>query len=158
MKVSVKKGLSYGTTTGVITTLALLLGLYSASAPRNVILAGILTIAFADAFSDGLGIHISEESENVHPHRTVWESTLATVFTKMILGLSFVVPVVFFTLNTAIVLDVVWGSLVLTVVSYQVARKNEQNTVSMMVEHLGIALMVIVGSLLIGKVIHLLIK
>jgi len=32
---------------------------------KGVVIAGILTIAIVDAFSDGLGIHISEESEKV---------------------------------------------------------------------------------------------
>jgi len=32
----------------------------------------VLTIAIADAFSDALGIHVSEESENRHTHREIW--------------------------------------------------------------------------------------
>jgi hypothetical protein len=40
-----------------------------------VILGGILTIAIADAFSDALGIHLSEESEKIQSGKEIWEST-----------------------------------------------------------------------------------
>ena len=64
MNTSLKKGFSYGTTSEIITTLGLLIGLSSSTNSKGIILTGILIIAFADAFSDGLGMLVSEESEN----------------------------------------------------------------------------------------------
>jgi len=66
MKHSVKVGFSFGITSAVITTLGLMVGLYSSTNSRLVVVGGILMIAIADAFSDSLGIHISEESEGRH--------------------------------------------------------------------------------------------
>ena len=78
MKHSKKIGISFGLTSGLITTLGLMTGLYSGTNSKLVVIGGILTIAFADSLSDSLGIHISEESENKHTHKEIWESTFFT--------------------------------------------------------------------------------
>ena len=53
------------------------------------------TIAIADAFSDALGIHVAEESKNIHTTRQIWDATLATFMTKFFFSLTFVIPVIF---------------------------------------------------------------
>lgn len=158
MKVSLKKGLSYGTTSGVITSLGLLIGLASSSSSKTIILAGLLTIAFADAFSDGLGIHISEESEGRFSDRSIWESTISTVVAKMTLGLSFIIPLLFLPIFTAIVLDFIWGFTVLVYLSYIIAKQNKEKIRSVLIEHIGLAIFVVIGSFAIGKLISLYFK
>ena len=66
MKHSVKTGFTFGLTSGIITTLGLMVGLHSGTHSPRAVIGGILTIAIADAFSDALGIHLSEESRNIH--------------------------------------------------------------------------------------------
>ena len=107
MKDSIKTGLCFGLTSAIITTLGLIVGLHSFSGSKMVIIGGIFTIAIADAFSDALGIHVSEEAENVHSTREVWESTFITFLTKFFFALTFMVPVLVFKLSTAILLSVV---------------------------------------------------
>jgi len=158
MNVSIKKGLSYGTTSGVITSLGLLIGLYSSDSSRVVIVAGLLTIAFADALSDGLGMHISEESENHKTVREIWEATISTVVAKMVLGLSFVVAVLILPLPVAIVVDVIYGLLSLALLSYKIARQNGEKARVVLIEHVGLAIFVILGSYIIGNLINLYFK
>lgn len=158
MKSSIKKGLSYGMTSGVITSLGLLIGLYSTTESKDVILAGLLTIAFADAFSDGLGIHISEESSDHSTKREVWEATIATVVSKMVLGLSFIAPILFLNLNLAVTVDFIWGFLALITLSYVVAKQNKDKINSVIFEHTGLAIFVVIGSYLIGSLIDKFIK
>ena len=62
MKNSLKKGYSFGLTSGIITTLGLIVGLNSSTGSKLVVIGGIITIAIADAMSDALGMHISQES------------------------------------------------------------------------------------------------
>jgi len=72
MKDSMRTGISFGLTSAVITTLGLMVGLHSGTHSKIVVLAGVLTIAIADAFSDALGIHVSEEADNTRTARQVW--------------------------------------------------------------------------------------
>lgn len=66
MKNSWRTGFCFGLTSGIITTLGLMVGLNSGTYSALVVAGGVVTIAIADAFSDALGIHIAKESENHH--------------------------------------------------------------------------------------------
>ncbi len=154
MNHSLKTGLSFGLTSGVITTLGLLVGLHSGTRSTAVVIGGILTIAIADAFSDALGIHVSEESENVHSRREIWESTLATFFSKFLFALTFLVPVFIFELGTAVIVSIVWGLGVLAILSYRLARSQKARVVDVVGEHLFIALVVIAVTHVVGNWIY----
>ncbi len=54
------------------------------------------------------------------------------------------------TLGLAVMASVVWGMLVITVLSYFIARVQEASPIAIIVEHLAIALLVVVLSHLIG--------
>ena len=150
MKESLKTGISFGLTSGVITTLGLMVGLHSGTHSKLAVLGGILTIAVADAFSDALGIHISEESENVHTKKEIWAATISTFLSKFIFALSFLIPVFLFELSMAILVSVVWGLIVLTVLSYKIAISQETKVWRVIGEHISIALAVIIITHLIG--------
>ncbi|MBT4804936.1 hypothetical protein HON71_02075 [Candidatus Woesearchaeota archaeon] len=150
MKGSLKTGFSFGLTSGVITTLGLMVGLNAGTHSKLVVLGGILTIAVADAFSDALGIHMSEESDKNTTHKQVWESTFAAFFAKFIIALTFVVPVLLFELLTAVIVAVVWGFLLLVILNYYLARKNQHSTWKMIFEHLLIAIVVIIITHFVG--------
>lgn len=72
LRKSMRTGASFGLTSGVITTLGLMIGLNAGTHSVPVVVGGILTIAIADALSDALGIHIAEESKNSHSAREIW--------------------------------------------------------------------------------------
>ncbi|MBA7556469.1 hypothetical protein ES705_49177 [subsurface metagenome] len=103
-----------------------------------------MTIAIADAFSDALGIHVSEESENKHTAKEIWESTIATFLSKFVFALTFIVPVLLFPLATAIIVSVVWGLSLLGLFSFYIAKEQEIRPWKVVIEHLGIALVVII--------------
>jgi len=150
VKHSLKVGFSFGLTSGIITTLGLMVGLHSGTHSKLIVIGGILTIAVADAFSDALGIHISEESENRHITKEIWESTVATFLAKFIIALTFLVPVLLLELSTAIVISIIWGLLVLSLVSYRIARGQNANPWKVVGEHFIIALIVIVTTHYLG--------
>ncbi len=143
MKASWKTGLSFGLTSGVITTLGLMVGLHSGTHSRAIVVGGILTIAIADAMSDAVGIHVSEESTNSGPTSHVWEATVATFIAKFAIAATFVVPVLISPLDRAIVISVVWGLLLLAILSFFVARAQAIPPWKVISEHLLIALCVV---------------
>jgi VIT1/CCC1 family predicted Fe2+/Mn2+ transporter len=143
MKNSLRKGISFGLTSAVITTLGLMVGLHSGTHSKMVVIAGILTIAIADAFSDALGIHVSEEAENKHTVKQIWGATIATFLTKFLFAISFMVPVLFLCLSNAIIVSLIWGMSILFVLSYIIARSQGEPPFKIIGEHLMIALVVI---------------
>ena len=151
MKASWTTGLSFGLTSGVITTLGLIVGLHSGTHSRMVIIGGILTIAVSDAMSDALGIHISEEARNKGSARHVWEATLATFLSKFVIAVTFLIPVVLYQLNHAIVISVIWGFLLLTTLSYLVAVAQAMTPWRAIVEHVIIASLVVAITYAIGN-------
>ncbi|MDW8044915.1 MAG: hypothetical protein RMJ31_03980 [Nitrososphaerota archaeon] len=150
MRHPLKTGFSFGSTSGIITTVGLIVGLHSGTHSTLPILGGVVTIAIADALSDALGIHISEESENKHSSKEVWESTISTFFFKFIFTLTFVVPILLFQLSIAIVVSVIWGLSLLSFFSYQIAKERKVKPWRVVIEHLIIALVVIVITHYIG--------
>ncbi len=150
MKHSIQVGLSFGLTSGVITTIGLMVGVYSGTHSSVAVIASILTIAIADAMSDALGIHIAEESENVHTKKEVWVATLTTFFAKFLVSSTFLIPLFLAELKTAVIINIIWGTAIMVVYNYIIGKKQEQSTWGVIFEHLFIAFLVIVVTYFIG--------
>jgi len=150
IKQSFKTGLSFGLTSGVITTLGLIVGLHSGTHSKMVIISGILVIAVADALSDALGIHVSEESEKEHNQKQIWESTVSTFLSKLIIALTFIIPISFFSLSISIIVSVFWGLLLIGLFSFYIAKQKQQKPYKIVLEHLIIFVLVIVITHYIG--------
>jgi VIT1/CCC1 family predicted Fe2+/Mn2+ transporter len=144
MRHSFKTGFSFGLTSGIITTLGLMVGLHSGTHSKLVVIGGILTIAIADAFSDALGIHVSEESENKHSVKEIWESTIFTFVAKFVFAMTFLVPILLFSLGTAIVVSIAWGLSTLSIFSLYIAKEQGEKSWKVVGEHLVIAVVVII--------------
>lgn len=150
MRLSIRKGFSFGLTSGIITTLGLIVGLHSGTHSNIVIIGGILVIAIADAMSDALGVHVSEESENKHSTKEIWESTVSTFLSKFVFALIFIIPVLFLQLSAAIIVCVIWGLSLITIFSYYIAKQQNVKPYSIILEHLIIAIMVIMITHYVG--------
>jgi VIT1/CCC1 family predicted Fe2+/Mn2+ transporter len=150
MRQAITTGISFGLTSGVITTLGLIVGLHSGTHSTLAVTGGVLTIAVADAMSDALGIHIAEESNPRRSSHRVWQATLATFAAKLVMALTFLVPLLLFTLGTAIVVSIVWGFAVLSLLSWRLARVQGTPAWRVIGEHLLIAAIVVVATHLLG--------
>lgn len=151
MQESVVTGITFGCTSAAITTLGLMVGLHSGTQSRIVVLGGILTIAIADAFSDALGIHVSEEAEDNHTVKQIWVATGATFLAKLLFAATFAVPILILPLSTAVVASIFWGLTILVVLSYLIAKSQGESSWKIIGEHLFIALVVIVISQWVGS-------
>jgi len=152
MKISIRKGFGFGLTSGVITTLGLLVGLNFGTHSKKIVLGGILLIAVADALSDSLGIHMSEESGSKETtEKQVWESTLSTVFFKFLFALTFAIPVLLFTLQIAVIIGVIWGFILLIIFSLYIAKHRKEKPSHVILEHLIIAILVVIITYFLGN-------
>lgn len=151
MKLSLKKGFSFGLTSGIITTLGLVTGLHSSTKSDIAIIGGILIIAISDSLSDALGMHISEESNADNTHRQAWESTISTFVSKFGFALSFVIPILILELTAAIIASIIWGLLLIGIISYFIARQKKINPLKTIAEHVSITIFVVAATHYIGK-------
>ena len=150
---AIEKGLGFGVTSGVITTLGMIVGLDSVTHSFGAIIGGVIAIAIADAFSDALGMHVSEESQKRIRKRSIWVVTIMTFLSKFILALTFVVPFLIFDLTRAVYTSVAWGLFVLIVYNYRLAKRKNESPYKIIAEHILIAIIVIVIAHYIGHIV-----
>jgi len=128
-----------------------MIGLYAGTHSPTAVLGGIFTIAVADALSDAMGIHLAEESTKTGPVRHIWEATAATFVAKFFTALSFAVPVLLLNLETGILVSLLWGILLLTLLSYFIGKVQHVKPWKAIMEHLLIACCVLTASYFVGQ-------
>jgi VIT1/CCC1 family predicted Fe2+/Mn2+ transporter len=145
-----RTGLFFGASSGVITTLGLIVGLYAGTQSLVAVLGGIFVVAIADAMSDALGIHLAQEADPDSTEEHIWAATLTTFFTKLIVALTFALPLLWLPLQPAVIVSVVWGMSVIVILSVFLARLQRVSPVPIVAEHVGIAIVVVAVSHFVG--------
>jgi VIT1/CCC1 family predicted Fe2+/Mn2+ transporter len=142
----------FGSSAAIITDVSLIVGLGSARTGKGPILAGLLTIAVADNISDSLGIHMYKESEG-YGDRLSLLSTILNFLSRLLISATFVAIVMVLPINHAILVGLVWGLLLIILISYLLSRSNKDNPVTEIIKHVFIAVIVIALSRYLGYVI-----
>jgi len=143
------KKISYGGTAAVVTSMALINGLIAANATKPVIVSALLIAALADNLSDTLSIHIYQESEQLNK-RDALTGTITNFLTRLLFGISFVLLVGLFPLPYVAKAAIIWGMLLLAILTYLVARERKVKPLPEVLKHLLIASVVITVSMMIG--------
>ena len=161
IKQSFRTGLGFGLTSGIITTLGLMVGLNAGTHSKTAVVAGILVIAIADALSDALGIHVAEETNKNRSKKEIWEASGATFVSKFVTALTFVVPILFLNLAMAVIVGAVWGLFLIAIFSVYLAKqpfgrelraeRQKKPSFQIILEHISIAILVIVITYFIGR-------
>lgn len=143
------KEFSIGATAAIVTSMGLISGLIQGKNAKTNIIASLLIIAIADNISDSLGIHIYKESEGAS-EKEIKASTVGNFSVRLVVTLTFVLIVWVSSPTIAFLLSMIWGSLLLTILSYLIATTKKTNPFPEVVYHLAIAVLVIIGSRLLG--------
>jgi vacuolar iron transporter family protein len=141
---------SFGATSGIITNLGLIVGFDKLANPKLGIIAGILVIALADNISDSAGIHIYQEAECLSS-KEVWVSTISNFLARLFVSLSFILLIAVLPLKLAVAISIAWGLLLLSFMSYSIAKVRKVSPYEAIFEHLAIAVFVIVASSLVSS-------
>lgn len=157
MNNSFKAGLGFGITSAVITTLGLMVGLLESTNSKLAVIAGVITIAIVDALSDAMGIHLSQEYSN-NSTRNVWIATLSTFLSKIIIGITFLIPILIFEIKNAVKLNITWGFLIIVIFSYIIAKNKNEKPWKVIFEHIGIFAFVLFLTYYLGKIIAIIFK
>jgi len=145
-----RTGLFFGATSGVITTLGLMVGLEAGTRSLAAVFGGVVVIAISDAMSDAMGIHLSEEADPESTRAHIWAATLSTFVTKFLVAISFALPLLVMPLEQAVIVGAVWGLIIISVMSFFLARLQQAPVWRAVGEHLAIALVVMAVSHYVG--------
>ena len=145
-----RTGIFFGATSGVITTMGLIAGLYAGTDSLVAVLGGIFVVAVSDAMSDALGIHLAQEADPESSISHIWAATISTFLTKLLVALTFALPLLFLSLDVAVLVSVGWGLIVIVLLSYYLARTQKVSVLPVVAEHLAIATVVVIVAHFIG--------
>jgi vacuolar iron transporter family protein len=140
---------SFGATSAIITNLGIITGLDTLAHPKLSIIGALLVIALADNISDTFGIHIYQESEHLSK-KEVWLSTLSNFLARLFVSLTFIAVIILLPIKLAVACSVIWGLLILTIMTYTIARQRKMSPYSAILVHVVIAVLVVVASNIIG--------
>lgn len=141
---------SFGGTSGIVTSMGLIIGLGAATAEESTIVSGLLIVALADNISDSLSIHMYQEAEKLDQHAAL-RTTLANFLVRFFFALTFVIIVAVLPRAYAGIVSLAWGFLLLGGLSYVLARSRGVSPLSEVGKHLAVAIVVIAASRLIGS-------
>jgi VIT1/CCC1 family predicted Fe2+/Mn2+ transporter len=141
--------LSYGSTAAIVTSMGLIVGLGMAGQSRAAIVSSLLLVAIADNLTDSLAIHIYQESEQLEA-RHAFRSTVFNFLSRLVVAWSFVLLAFLLSPPLLVPLALGWGLVLLGVLTYLVARSRGARPAPEVAKHLGVALLVILASRLIG--------
>jgi hypothetical protein len=139
---------SFGGTAGIVTSMALLVGLDAAHAGKASVIGALLIIAVADNLTDSLSVQMYQESERRERQEAIL-GTLTNFATRFLVCLTFVGIVALFWKH-AVAAGIMWGIALLSIMSYMIARGRSVSVFVEIAKHLGIAAIVIMASEGIG--------
>jgi VIT1/CCC1 family predicted Fe2+/Mn2+ transporter len=145
--------ISFGSPSAIVTSMALIVGLDTATATRMTVLASLLIIGVADNLTDSLSVHIYQESERLavtHAFRT----TVANFAARFVVSFSFILLFLALPTKFAVYACVVWGAFLLSWLSYLLAKARRVSALSEILKHVGVAVVVILLSSAIGLLIR----
>jgi hypothetical protein len=140
------KDYSFGATSAVITSLAIIISLSNVVNAKISIITALLVIAIADNISDSFGIHIYQESQLVHA-KEVKRTTLYNFLARLLVVSILILFIAVLPIDFAVILSIVFGLSIIVVISYFISKHQRVDHYSAIVEHLALTALVIVGSL-----------
>ncbi|MCX6732077.1 MAG: hypothetical protein NTV98_00880 [Candidatus Roizmanbacteria bacterium] len=151
-KVDLRK-ITFGMTSAIITGIAAIGTLFANPNGKMLVIPSLLIFAIADNIADTFSMHMYQDAELLKD-KQVWVSTIFNYCARLFVSLIFILILVLFPTYLASILCIIFGLLLLTGVSYIIAKRKKSNPLLMIVEHVGLAVLVLALSTLFGNVIR----
>ena len=146
------RGISFGSPAAIVTSMALIVGLAATTATKAQVVGALLIIGIADNLTDSLSVHIYQEAERL-AERQALKTTVCNFFARLIVSLSFAFIFLRSPPSLAIYAGMLWGFLLLSVLSYLLAQARGVRPLPEILKHDGIAVAVILISKGIGLLV-----
>ena len=141
--------LSFGAPAAIVTGMGLIVGLDAATVGKSAILTSLLLVGIADNLTDSLSVHIYQESERL-AERDAFRTTVANFCARFFVCITFIVILLLLPASTAISVSMIWGFVLLSLLSCLLARTRGVGAVSEILKHGAVAVVVIAISRAIG--------
>jgi VIT1/CCC1 family predicted Fe2+/Mn2+ transporter len=141
---------SFGSPAAITTGMGLIVGLDAATAVKSTIITSLLIVGIADNLTDSLSVHIYQESEGL-PERGAFRTTVSNFFARFLVTITFIIILLLLPLSTTIPVCLFWGFVLLSVLTYFLAKTRGVNTVPEILKHCAVAFVVIAISTAIGR-------
>ncbi len=134
--------LSYGGTAAIVTGMGLVVAFGAGAGSKPALVASLLVVAVADNLADSLAIHVYQESEKLET-RLAFRSTVFNYLARLLVAVSFVALALLLPERTLVPVAILWGFLLLSVLTFQVARARGASPLVEVGKHLIVAVAVI---------------
>jgi VIT1/CCC1 family predicted Fe2+/Mn2+ transporter len=148
------KNFTFGASSAVITSLAIIIGLSGMPNSQVSIIAALFILALADNISDSFGIHIYQRSENGKDAR---KATVLNFFTRLLIVLFFASFVILFPMEYTIAFSICFGLVIIIFLSYSIAKERKVNPHEAVVKYVLLTVLVMMASFLLREIINKLI-
>jgi VIT1/CCC1 family predicted Fe2+/Mn2+ transporter len=146
------RNISFGSSSAVITSLAIIIGLSNTINPKVNVITALLIIAIADNVSDSFGIHVHQESECRKP-KEVRRVTIDNFIARFLITIVFVLFIFFLPIDYAIILSVIVGLSIIIILSYSIAKRQKINPYREILKHLALAIIVMFIGLILRSLL-----
>lgn len=145
--------ISFGATSAITTSLALIAGLSRIANPKFSIISALLILTIADNISDSLGIHIYRESQYSNQNYKKI-NTFTNFLARFLITLFFALSVFFLPINHAVAFSVIIGIIILSSLTYFIALSQKINPFISILKHVSIAVLVMAASFFVSVLIR----
>jgi VIT1/CCC1 family predicted Fe2+/Mn2+ transporter len=84
----------------------------------------------------------------------VWASTIYTLIFKILIALSFTIPLVLYPSIMGVIICILWGYLLLGLLSLIIAKRKEEKPYGIILEHWVIMTFILIVTYLIGTYVR----
>ena len=138
---------SFGATAGIVTSLALLVGLSRTT--KMSVISSLVVLALIDNIVDTFGIHIYQES--INPDKKILRAITTNNFiTRFLITFSFILLVFFLPIKLAVIISLILGMCLILLMSFAISKNHKVNPYPAMLHHLLFAALVILASNYLG--------
>ena len=139
-----KQGISFGVVSSTMTVLGVSIGMWTSGGQISSLIVSILGLSISNSLADAFSIYMANTAtDNTN---IALSSALVTGTIEFTLPFLFILPLIFFKLKTAILINIIFGLLLVGTMGYYVSILNKLDT-NMMIKQIGIYLLVLIGIL-----------
>jgi len=136
-------GSSFGSVSGVITSLGLILGMYGANMKSRPIVISLISIALSDSISDALGIYYGVKTQN--KQNGAIQEALYALTSKFLIPIFMILPFVLLDTTKGVLINLVVGFSIIIYMSNEIFVEKRQKIQNILISWLAVILTYLVG-------------